>query len=789
MNPTPTNTPKIKVEFFNKVNDRTKHRSAELDKILSWAKSDLNLKKNTEVYRKFLKDNPKATTKEIGIKKRETFHAVTFGGTFFGTGKDEELKEISGLICLDFDHLSEHNINVKEKFEELKNDISTFLLFISPSCDGLKLIVRHDLKQPDKFGYLYEELAESYLKRFEIIADESCKNISRMCFLPYVDNLHERYESTVYEYKGTFENRIEYVDEIQEYNVESTNELYQECYHKSVFLVDNDINLTEDHEDWISYGFSLATFGEKGKQIYHNISSVSDKYNEAECDIKYDQLLNDFNGDKTGINKYLIKVNEAIAKIVNEKIKTKLVLPEPELYNKLPVTLRTPLMKFNDAPKFMALLANMGNISGIIPNIKFIHDTKEYEGNLFVWIIAKSSSGKGTINDAKMNFSSIEKKIDNEFAIKLDEYEQKKALALSKNEIFTEQKPKYKTLYIGADVTKAAFVKDLKGNKGRAIILTTEAKTLLVSNSTPYGGFMDVLLASWEHEAYQKNLTDATYKIPETFLSLVLGSTPDTAYQFFNHTNTENGMLSRFFAFYINTKNELKEFVKNPKRKELNDTNDTNKDIFLHIWQECNELKSPVYLDITTEIDHNIYLEYKQFENEIKYIYKFCNEDVPKRMWITHKKILTILSFLYYYEKIGKLNPDTNEIIPVDQRAIEITNILMEKYRDAFITLSFEIEKHKHKNMLISVRNDTIKRMKLEGYTNEYLAMLFKLPIGMILEQNHDGRVKFTDEQKEECINFCEQLPDNKKIAAKLMGITTRAIEKWIKNNGENKSV
>ena len=140
----------MKVEFFKKVNNRAEHRSAELDKLLIWATNDNKLKQNTTTYKKFLKDNPKATRKEISQQKLELFPAITFGGTFGGTGKSEDLLEMSGLIVLDFDHVE----RLEEVREELENDIQTYLLFISPSGDGLKVIVKHNLKDPLKWQYL-----------------------------------------------------------------------------------------------------------------------------------------------------------------------------------------------------------------------------------------------------------------------------------------------------------------------------------------------------------------------------------------------------------------------------------------------------------------------------------------------------------------------------------------------------------------------------------------------------------------------------------------------------------
>src|ERR1035437_2335913 len=223
----------------------------------------------------------------------------------------------------------------------------------------------------------------------------------------------------------------------------------------SVYLVKNKINLTENYDEWLSYGFSLCTFGENGREIYHNISSVSPKYDHEEVDNKYDNLLRDFTGDKSGINKYLIRAKEAIAKLVNQKISDEVMLPPIDLYQKLPSMLKIPLMKFSDVPKFMALLAGISNVSGILPNLKFKHfGSYEYEANLFMWVIAKQSTGKNTINEMQKICAKIEEKIDRQNAADYRDYKTREAEAMVENKPFVEHAPVYRTLFIGADVTK-----------------------------------------------------------------------------------------------------------------------------------------------------------------------------------------------------------------------------------------------------------------------------------------------------------------------------------------------
>jgi len=74
--------------------------------------------------------------KRTELKKQ--LPSICFSG-IFTKREDKALKEHSGLIAIDFDHVNERLSELKDR---LKKDKYTFLLFVSPSGDGLKLVVK-----------------------------------------------------------------------------------------------------------------------------------------------------------------------------------------------------------------------------------------------------------------------------------------------------------------------------------------------------------------------------------------------------------------------------------------------------------------------------------------------------------------------------------------------------------------------------------------------------------------------------------------------------------------------
>ena len=308
----------IEIEFFPKVNDRSEHSVQGLDRLLKWSTTNEKLKTKTFLYKDWLYQYPNATPKEKSAMKVYYFPAVEFSGTFNGTGTAKDINKMSGLIVLDFDHIQ----NLSEIQSKLKSDSHTFLLFVSPSGDGLKVVVKHNLTDPQKWQYLYFELEAYYLNTFQLETDKSGKDISRMCFLPFIDSLYKNDNSIVWQYSGTFETQLKtsrpttnIVKSSTNINSETTttDDLYKECYHIALYLFENKINIADNYDDWISYGYSLCALRENGREIFHTISYKSDKYDIDKCDEQYDYMLSHFDDDRTNINNFINNGKRAIA--------------------------------------------------------------------------------------------------------------------------------------------------------------------------------------------------------------------------------------------------------------------------------------------------------------------------------------------------------------------------------------------------------------------------------------------------------------------------------------------
>ena len=129
----------------------------------------------------------KAKTEYLrGITDRELYRKeksrildyVTFAGTF-NCRKDDGLKELSGLMCIDFDHIP--NIEFLKRNIIKDKSLLAQMVFVSPGGDGLKVV----LSNPYISGNYrddYKKITAHISLRYGIRPDAT-QDPSRACFI------------------------------------------------------------------------------------------------------------------------------------------------------------------------------------------------------------------------------------------------------------------------------------------------------------------------------------------------------------------------------------------------------------------------------------------------------------------------------------------------------------------------------------------------------------------------------------------------------------------------------
>lgn len=131
-------------------------------------------------------------TNKSSLKK--TLPAVTISGQFSISRTLNDLINHSGFIHIDFDKVE----NLDKSMELLKKDPFSFSVFLSPSGNGIKVLVKISNNKYEH-SKCFKSLEKYYHKEYNLTIDPLCKDITRAMFLSYDPNIFVNEDSEVFE--------------------------------------------------------------------------------------------------------------------------------------------------------------------------------------------------------------------------------------------------------------------------------------------------------------------------------------------------------------------------------------------------------------------------------------------------------------------------------------------------------------------------------------------------------------------------------------------------------------
>ncbi|WP_035693466.1 VapE domain-containing protein [Flavobacterium sasangense] len=164
-------------------------------------------------------------------KAKKSLPAFTPSGKFVGGRKMEFLEAYSNFIILDIDKLSQTDLqNAKHKANQSEY---TYASFISPSGNGLKILVKvNTTKEDHKETFLAIQKHYETLLNHEI--DKSGKDITRLCFYSFDDNLYQNEAAIVFASETKQSSHTEPVEVRQTDNQQPTTQNSEAIYNHCV---------------------------------------------------------------------------------------------------------------------------------------------------------------------------------------------------------------------------------------------------------------------------------------------------------------------------------------------------------------------------------------------------------------------------------------------------------------------------------------------------------------------------------------------------------------------------
>ena len=244
--------------------------------------------------------------------KKRNLPAVTFCANFKNNSRTKENLDLyNSIMILDIDDVGIEK--GKKIFEQLTNDEHILALWLSPSGNGIKGLVK--LKYEDSINsenvdiWHYSAFAKLafYLKeKYGIELDQSGKDFTRLCFLSWDENIFVRKENETKDFHVKKEDKLEYKKNNKQILSKKDGEIFKRGKSDILnnplrrnsptdkktmqniikFLTKNEKSITFDYDDWLRVALAIAgsfTY-EVGLRYFIELSKMDGiKFNENNC--------------------------------------------------------------------------------------------------------------------------------------------------------------------------------------------------------------------------------------------------------------------------------------------------------------------------------------------------------------------------------------------------------------------------------------------------------------------------------------------------------------------------
>ncbi|MBX2916989.1 MAG: DUF3987 domain-containing protein [Cyclobacteriaceae bacterium] len=519
---------------------------------------------------------------EEAASKKKQLLAFTPSAVFTEKRQLPFLEMYSGFVHLDFDKLTPEQLDTA--FKVIAEIPYTFLCFISPSGNGLKVFIEVNtgIEHHDK---AYLQVQQFYEEATGLKADPSCKDITRLCFMSYHPGLYKNIRNEKFKVQLPETKMQEPVRETTEPILPPHRSEPEEDLN-TAFIFNQQIQFTNQKSQY--------TDGNRNNYIYRlasncNRAGLSQSDVELLCTQHFDlperEILEAIKSAYTHHKPEFAKfANTAKLQSTEQQppqedyLKATPTIPE-ELYLQMPDLLQHGAMAFTDErERDVFLTGALAILSGCLPGVKGVYAGNEVFPNVFSFAIAPAASGKGALKFAKMladDYHSFVLKASREAEMQynqeLSEHKQRIS-SKKKGDTSTEEpptKPTFKVVYIPANTSYAKILWHLEQNEGTGIICETEADTLGNVFKQEWGSYSDMLRKSFHHErlsSSRKGNNEFT-EVNAPSLSIALSGTPNQVTGLI--ASSEDGLFSRFLFYAFKVEQRWKDVSPNANNINL----------------------------------------------------------------------------------------------------------------------------------------------------------------------------------------------------------------------------
>ena len=367
----------------------------------------------------------------------------------------------------------------------------------------------------------------------------------------------------------------------------------------TVLIERSGIDITADYGDWCNIGFALAhEFGADGESFFLRISSFYPKYDPSEASKQYAACLRaDVPSGKAPITIATLfhiakshginlpcpplrggaqRAGESIpplrggqgesfssrnASEESEESEENARQPLPAFSHSIRSNLPSIMQRIvedssSDVDADILILGSLTVFSACIPNVYGVYDRREVFANLFLFVTARASAGKGRLSLCRHLAAPLHQALHDKHKKLLKKYEAAQAayvVSRKKGIAVPPKEPPFLTLFLPANSTATVVYQTLAQNDGVGLLFETEGDTLANAFNSDLGNYSDGFRKAFHHEtiSYLRKKDHEYVEIVKPKFSAVLSGTPQQVFNLI--PDAENGLFSRFIFYVMET--------------------------------------------------------------------------------------------------------------------------------------------------------------------------------------------------------------------------------------------
>lgn len=353
----------------------------------------------------------------------------------------------------------------------------------------------------------------------------------------------------------------------------------------TVLIERSGIDITADYGDWCNIGFALAhEFGADGESFFLRISSFYPKYDPSEASKQYAACLRaDVPSGKAPITiatLFHIAKSHGInlqcpplrggqwgsfssrnASEESEESEENARQPLPAFSHSIRSNLPSIMQRIvedssSDVDADILILGSLTVFSACIPNVYGVYDRREVFANLFLFVTARASAGKGRLSLCRHLAAPLHQALHDKHKKLLKKYEAAQAayvVSRKKGIAVPPKEPPFLTLFLPANSTATVVYQTLAQNDGVGLLFETEGDTLANAFNSDLGNYSDGFRKAFHHEtiSYLRKKDHEYVEIVKPKFSAVLSGTPQQVFNLI--PDAENGLFSRFIFYVMET--------------------------------------------------------------------------------------------------------------------------------------------------------------------------------------------------------------------------------------------